>query len=76
VKFLVGGVNLVIGKSETHENDRTAEDLLKGVYDGNGSAGANEDRKKSKTLFVGEGRCLQSGMIAVYKSRFDRSEYA
>src|SRR5208282_5566190 len=76
MEFLVGAVNVVVGKAKAHEHSRNPQDLLKSVHHWNRTAGPNKDGQRSKALLIRKRRRTNRRMVAVHKRRLDGRECA
>jgi hypothetical protein len=71
VKFLVGGVDVVVGQTETHENRWNSEHILKCVDDRDGTTGANKDGWYSEAFLISMPCGLNGGVLSVDEGRLD-----
>jgi len=79
VELFVGGVDVVVGQAEAHHDAGDAEMAVKVADDGDGAAGADEDRLLAPNLFqrprgrldVGVVDGNQAGVAGVNQAHFD-----
>ena len=63
VELFVGGVDVVVGEAEAHHHAGNAQIAVKIADDGDGAAGADEDRLLAPDLAQGGGGSLNVGVI-------------
>src|SRR6476660_4177679 len=75
MKLLIGRVDAVIGQPKAHQHRWDSKRLLKRIDHGNRAAGAQEDRKSSKSFLIGKGGRLHCGVFTAHQGGLDRRKY-
>ncbi len=65
VELFVGGVEVVVGEAEAHEEGGDAEVALEVADDGDGAAAADEDGVFAEDVVHGLGGCGDEGVVGV-----------
>jgi hypothetical protein len=67
VELLVGGVEVVVGQTEAHEDHRCVETLLQGGGNGDRVPFPGEDRGGAEAAFVGAHCRLNLGDVEIHQ---------